>query len=339
MATSPPQLDETYRAAKRARLPLPPKKKVVRRKVVRVRNAWRYGRRVRHRAKINIRTTTNYVGGEYRCIQCKKWVLNRQAEEHNWGHAVENGNVPKDIQMPPLQFTQDKRRLAKLIRKGKAPKQTRTKGSSVVAQGGAKTPSSAPVLHSVPVQPAAAVTTTPTDAKPSRWRRNRQQPSAAPTTPAVPATTTGGTPMAVRSPRKTAQVKSPNGSSSNGSSGGGGGSVAPTGLALGVLRAIEAWAAYQWTDVDDLKLHLLGMDAALGIAANHVHGFAASQLVGRKVHPGVALPVDSAADELGSTRHRFTEAYVAFERIYEPALTYARSNIPKPDPKIFDQVS
>lgn len=124
------------------------------------------------------------------------------------------------------------------------------------------------------------------------------------------------------------------GTNGNGSGGGASGGVAPSSTAAAVLQAIQAWAEHQPANVEELRADMLGMEAALGQAADAIHSKAAG-LVARRIHPEVAKPIDMAADGLADLRTLFSQAYVNFEKIYEGRLQYEREQQYKPDESMF----
>lgn len=124
------------------------------------------------------------------------------------------------------------------------------------------------------------------------------------------------------------------GTSGSGTGGGASGGVAPSSTAAAVLQAIHAWAEHQPANVEELRADMLGMEAALGQAADAIHTKAAG-LVARRIHPEVARPIDQAADGLADLRVLFSQAYVNFEKIYEGVLAYHRNEQHKPDESMF----
>jgi hypothetical protein len=105
-------------------------------------------------------------------------------------------------------------------------------------------------------------------------------------------------------------------------------------LAGAVLKAFEAWADFQPETVEDLRSHLLSMDAALGAVPGPLNAWSAA-MVQRRFHPAVVQPVDQAAEQIAGIRVYFSEAYRRFEQIYADRLGYERNQQYKPADSIF----
>jgi hypothetical protein len=267
----------------------------------RSRNGWRRWRRARYGTAERARRATAWMGAEYECVVCHRRVLYRHAERHNWQHAAMGETARKLKPISPEERAQQR----------------------------PTTP--------VPRQPSA-----------TKAKAKAQKTGGAPVPPPDPKPPATVTPITKRRPwqRPVDDLEDdmagrPRRSGTNGSSAGGGGTpgVAASSPAAAFLNGVKAWCEYRPETVSDLRAHLLGMDAAMGQAADLFHQFAAEAIVATKIHPAVAQPIDAAADDVAAIRHRFSEAYARFEAIYADRLAYERStDKPKPDEKIFSDV-
>lgn len=109
-----------------------------------------------------------------------------------------------------------------------------------------------------------------------------------------------------------------------------GGNGVPTGPSGLVARGFEAWAGFIPQTREDMEAHLLGMTAALGLAAHSVRDWAEAAIVGQKLHPAIAKPIITASDGIQEYRMDFTKAYVILTRIYRAAIEHAEQDGPKP---------
>lgn len=309
MARPPGEHKLDHQERKRQKLAVPPKSQPIRHYLVQLVNGWRLFRRARYRTARYSASAFAWVGEEYECPICHRMVLLRQADRHNREH---RNRMEKPQKLKPL--SADER--AQQPRPEPVRKPGKVKQQAVVAR-----------------QPAAP-TPIPARSKWSRWKK----PPATPDDPPSKTRQSWQEPIENLESNMTGRPRR-NGTA-NGSSGadGGGGGVPASSAAAAFLKAVQAWCETDCETVADMKAHYLGMDAAVGAAADMLHQHAAQMIVAKKIHPGVAAPIDAAADDWAANRHYFSEAYIRFEQIYADRLSYARSNVSKPDEKIFSDV-
>lgn len=106
-------------------------------------------------------------------------------------------------------------------------------------------------------------------------------------------------------------------------------------FAQAVASAFQRWGSHVPETKGEIQAHLIGMTAALGIGAKAARDFAANAIVGQRLHPAIASPIESAADGLDEDRLEFTRAYVLLLRIYAPRIEHEEQSGPKPDEKFW----
>lgn len=270
------------------------------RNVVRLGNKARAARRAARSTSRAIRNATNWAGAYYECRICRQPVRHRDADNHNLMHAT-LGHRPEP-RTPLTDAEREEQRRRRDADRAQQPVPPRT-----------PSPTKAAVLAQ-PSEPGSinqnnGVTETP--GRPSQTL----PPDASPTRRAWGPRIDGGN-MAGRN--------------------GNGGGAGPAGA---IVKANQAWAETEVPTVTALKDHLLAMDAAQGQVADAWKTFG-SRLVAQRVHPAVAKPIEQAADELAALRTKFTEAFVAFEKIYADRLAHERNvnAAHKPDDSMFNEV-
>lgn len=102
-------------------------------------------------------------------------------------------------------------------------------------------------------------------------------------------------------------------------------------FAKAIADAFTRWGDHIPQTRDEIQADLIGMTAALGIGANAVRSYAQNSIVGQKLHPTIASPVENAADGLDEDRLEFTRAYVLLLRIYAAAIEHEEQSGPKPE--------
>lgn len=97
-----------------------------------------------------------------------------------------------------------------------------------------------------------------------------------------------------------------------------------------LARAFQAWGADIPSKRADIEAHLLGMTGAMGIGAQAVREWTQQAIIGQRLHPAIARPLDSAATALEEDRMDFTRAYQILLRIYRNRIEHEEQDGPKP---------
>lgn len=105
-----------------------------------------------------------------------------------------------------------------------------------------------------------------------------------------------------------------------------------------IVKAFHAWTTTKPRTHLEMLGHLKGMETALVQASSMLHQFASDGMVGRKMHPLCAKPVDDAADGIAALRLNFAQAVMAIEMVYRARLEAARQQGPVPDDEYFKEV-